>query len=105
MGIYVIMAITWLRIQQEDFCLSPLHKHMVYVCFAYVGLCVRAIDASGKKMRVFKWHVTVGAGTGRRLPGILSVSETHRSTVVSDLYNGAALPAAATRGPAIAELI
>lgn len=67
---------------------SPLHTHAVYVCFADGVPCAPAIHASGKSLRVFMWHITVGAGTDRRLPQILSVSETHR---MSDLYSRAAL--------------
>lgn len=70
-----------------DFIPSP-HRHAVYVCFADGVPCAPAIHASGKGLHVFMWHITVGAGTDRRLPQILSVSETHR---MSDLYSRAAL--------------
>lgn len=95
--IHLIIAATRLHIQHYflivvivdgGFFSSPLHEHMVYVCHV---LCVPATDASGNSLRVSMWHVTMGAGTDRHLPQILSVSETHWSTVISDLYSRAAL--------------
>lgn len=85
MDIYFIIAMIWLHIQQaEDFIFvcGPLGWRIFQFASPQArGLCLLrlrcpAIEASGKRLHVSMWHVTVGASTDRRLPGILGFRNT-----------------------------